>query len=396
MRKGLMVIFIVGFILIVGFAVLQSQVGNLRPALLPPSKNIVDILENKGAKKQGEAVEIPLKVPSGFQVSVFARGVGSARDLEFTPDGTLLVSDTKDGKVYALPDKNSDGKTDEVKQILSGLDNPHGLALYNGKLFVAEETQVSRYSFDEKALTATKEKTLFSLPAGGRHFTRSLAFNKKGDLFVAVGSTCDVCIERDDKLAAVVISNAEGKAPRLFSKGLRNSVFVAINPDSQELWGTEMGRDFLGDEAPPDEVNILKDGKDYGWPVCYGDRVYDKNFNERSSSYCVGTQAPVYKIAAHSAPLGLTFIDSAQFPKGEQGDLLVAYHGSWNRSTPIGYKVVRMHVEGDKVTGEEDFLTGFLGGSDALGRPVDVVFDASGNLFVSDDKAGVVYLITKK
>ncbi len=394
MKKAAFFLIIVILLLAI-LAFMIPVISGIKPAVLPPSKNITDILDQNASKKQGEAVEIPLKVAPGYKVSVFAKGVGIARDLEFSPEGTLLVSATQDGKVFAMPDKNKDGKADEVKSILSGLDNPHGLAFYNGKLYVAAETEVTRYLFDEKALTAQKEKTLFALPPGGRHFTRSIVFNKKGDMYVSLGSTCDVCFEKEEFIGTVIISNAEGKAPRVYAKGLRNAVFIAVNPTTQEVWATEMGRDFLGDEAPPDEVNILRDGEDYGWPVCYGDRVYDKNFNQRSPSYCGATQLPAYKIPAHSAPLGLTFIDSKEFSADEQGDLLVAYHGSWNRSEPTGYKVVRMNVVGGRITAEEDFLSGFLQGGEALGRPVDMIFDQEGSLFVSDDKAKVVYLINK-
>jgi len=155
-----------------------------------------------------------------------------------------------------------------------------------------------------------------------------------------------------------------------------------------------MGRDFLGDNKPPDEINIIEKDKHYGWPFCYGDQVYDPSLGQRDQAFCDTTIAPVYKIQAHSAPLGLTFIDSPIFPESWQGDLLVSYHGSWNRSTPVGYKVVHMNVEEGRITSEEDFLSGFLQGSTALGRPVDMEFGSSGELYLSDDKSGAVYLIT--
>lgn len=327
--------------------------------------------------------------PPEFKMEIFAQGLGTPRDLEFSPGGVLLVSIPSQGKVLAI----RDGST---KEILGNLERPHGLAFYKGKLFVAEETRIVRYNWDENNLQADRDKILFDLPMGGRHFTRTIAFNKDGQMFVSIGSTCDVCFEEHPWHGTVIVSNSEGRDPRVFAKGLRNAVFIAIHPQTNELWGTEMGRDFLGNDLPPDEVNVIKEGKDYGWPVCYGDKVYDEKFGQRSPSYCENTESPIFEIAAHSAPLGLAFIDSEQFPREWQGDLLVAYHGSWNRSTPIGYKVVQLEIENGRVVRESDFLTGFLKNAEVLGRPVDLIFDKEGNLFVSDDGKGVIFKVSRK
>ncbi len=355
--------------------------GDVRPAILPP--------KNQPAVKVTTSEANPaLKVPSEFSIGVFAQNLGGVRDLEFSPGGTLLASIPSEGKILALGQTN--GKT-KTKDVLKGLDRPHGMAFYNNSLFVAEEKRIVRYRWDEEELEATQDKVLFIIPAGGRHFTRSIVFDQSGRLFASLGSTCDVCNENHPFLAAVIASDSEGSNPRVFSNGLRNSVFITVNPETQEVWVTEMGRDFLGDNLPPDEINILKDGKNYGWPNCYGNKVPDRNFNPNAN--CADTEPPIYEIPAHSAPLGLTFINSSQFPSDWQGDLLMAYHGSWNRSSPIGYKVVRINVEGNRVLGEEDFLTGFLEGSEDIGRPVDLIFDKNGNLYISDDKSGAVYIV---
>lgn len=342
-----------------GYYLLKTRVGDIRPAVLPP--------KSESLKMQN--------------LSVFAQNLGGVRDLEFSPQGTLLASVPSQGKVIALVKKNG---TAQIQEILTNLNSPHGIAFYNNQLFVAEETQVVRYNWNEQNLTASQDKVLFDLPPRGNHFTRSLVFDKEGKLYVSVGSTCNVCNERDERYASVLISDKEGNNPRVFAKGLRNAVFLTLNPKSGDVWVTEMGRDFLGDNLPPDEINILKEG-DYGWPNCYGNKVPDRNFNP--SADCSNTEGPIFEIPAHSAPLGLTF--------DPQGDLLVAYHGSWNRSVPDGYKVVKMTVEGDTITKAEDFITGFINGSQAIGRPVDLIFDKEGNLYMSDDKAGVVYLIPK-
>lgn len=395
MKKAVFILSMVAFLGGVIFLI-KNKIGDIRPAVLQPAVDIEERLVEEEGKRDFVKTELGLKIAEGFQIGIFSSNLEKARDLQLSPGGTLLLSIPPQGKVVALPDKDRDGKADQVVDVLTGLDNPHGLAFFNGKLFVAEETRVVRYDLDEKSLRATKDKELIKLPKGGRHFTRTIAFNRKGEMFVSIGSTCDTCFEKHSWLAAVIVSNSQGDDPRLFAKGLRNSVFIKVNPDTQELWGTEMGRDFLGDDLPPDEINIIKKDRDYGWPICYGERVYDKKFGQGSPQYCAKTEGPIYEIAAHSAPLGLVFINSEKFPKDWQGDLLVAHHGSWNRSTPIGYKVVRLKIEGSQIIGEEDFLTGFLTDSATTGRPVDLEFGREGKLYLSDDKSAVVYIIDKR
>jgi len=319
-----------------------------------------------------------------------------ARDLEFSPGNTLLVSDPSSGKVVALPDKNKDGRADIVKEIVTGLNKPHGLAFYRSYFYVAELTRISRYKWDEQSLTAMFDRELFAVPYNGGHSTRSLVIDKDGNLFVTIGSSCNVCVEKHDWLAAVVVSDVEGRDPRPFAKGLRNSVFIKIHPVTGELWGTEMGRDLLGDNIPPEEINIIRSGGDYGWPYCFDEKIHDDNFDSKREHSCSETTSPIWKMQAHSAPLGIAFISSKQFSKEWQGDLLVAFHGSWNRSIPTGYKIVRLNVEGNKIIGQEDFLTGFLQGSSTLGRPVDLEFDKDGSLYISDDKVGAVYKVSKQ
>ncbi len=350
-------------------------------------------------KQDLEAPNFQAKLPEGFKIGVFAKSLGAARDLEFSPGGTLLVSIPDSGKVVALPDKNGDGIADETKVVLSADDNPHGLAFYNGKLYLAETRSVSRWSWNEEKLTATKEKDLFSLPGNGNHDKRTLVIDTKGKMYVSVGSTCNVCNEKDDFSGKIIVSDTEGTAPKVFSSGQRNAPFLQFNPATLELWATGMARDLLGDNIPPDEINIIKEGRDYGWPNCYGNKIADKGFSQTAS--CGNTEAPIYEIPAHSAPLGLALIySSKQFPEDWQKDLFVAYHGSWNRSSPAGYKVVRLNVEGSKITGSEDFLTGFIAadaksGGEAVSRPVDLIFDKEGALYISDDKAGNIFKVSR-
>ncbi|MBI2022581.1 PQQ-dependent sugar dehydrogenase [Candidatus Daviesbacteria bacterium] len=348
--------------------------------------------------KVGKPVEFNLKLPEGFKIGIFAEGLDNPRDLAISEGGTLLVSIPSRGKVVALPDRDNDGVADEVKEVLVSQQRPHGLVFNKGKLFVAEETQVSSYDWDEQKVEALNRKKVFSLPKGDRHFTRTIDFDSQGRMYVSVGSTCDVCFEGDPFLAAVVSLEPGRVTPRVFAKGLRNATFIKVKPDTGELWVTEMGRDFLGDNKPPDEINIVREGGDYGWPICFGNKTHDNEFDKKVyiRDPCEDTEAPVYEIQAHSAPLGLNFINSSQFPKDSQGDLLVAYHGSWNSTEKVGYKIVKLDLEGSKVVKEEDFITGFLKAEEVLGRPVDLEFDQQGSLYISDDKKGTVYKVIKQ
>ncbi len=373
--------------------IIKTRVGDLRPVILP-AKSVMT--SQKASILIGDQPSIPLQISDSFKIGVFAKDLGAPRDLQLSPGGTMLASIPSKGEIVALPDKNNDGRSDETKIIISNLKNPHGIAFFNNKLFVAQETELDRYNFDEGSLTATLDKKLFNIPVGGRHTSRTIEFNSKGEMFVSIGSTCDVCMERNAWNGAVIVSNAEGIGPKVYSSGLRNAVFIKLNPKSDSVWGVEMGRDYLGDNLPPDEINILREGGNFGWPYCYGDKTHDDSFDPRNSHGCSDTIAPVFKIQAHSAPLGLNFINSAQFPADWQGDLLVSFHGSWNRSVPTGFKVVHMKVSGENILSQEDFLTGFLQGSNTLGRPVDLEFDKEGSLFISDDKAGAVYKVIKK
>lgn len=376
-------------VLLLLFLVLfRNKVGDIRPAVLLPKPT---------ESSKITPSDLKLTLSSDYTLGIFAEDLGNVRDLEFTTDGTLIASITSSGEIIVLPDKNNDNRADSAKRILTGLNNPHGVAFYNSKLYVVEENKLTRYNWNENNLEASLDKVLLNLPSGGRHFTRSLAFDSTGKLYISIGSTCDVCRENHPWLTSVVITDANGNNPQVFAEGLRNSVFIAVNPATNELWGTEMGRDFLGDNKPPDEINIIRNGINYGWPDCYGNKVPDTNFNQgATNATCNNTEPPIYEIAAHNAPLGLTFIRSSQFPSDWQGDLLIAYHGSWNRSTPTGYKIVRMKVDGNIIAGEEDFLSGFLQGSEIVGRPVDMAFDKNGKLYISDDKSGRVYIVSKK
>lgn len=392
-------IFLITLILITGVFVylfITKQILPEHSSFIPPLPGTESAPIKMSA---GQVPDIDFSLPEGFSVHVFATGLNTARDLVFTPGGTLLVSDPSTGSVVALPDKNGDGVADEVKTILSNQDKAHGMAFFKDKLYVAGVDRVVMYSFDEAGLTASLDRELFTLPRNSLHDKRAIAFNSQGQMFVSVPSSCNVCNQDQFLGGSVIVSDMNGKKPIVYAQGLRNSPFFAVDSATDEIWATEMGRDYLGDDLPPDEINIISDGKNYGWPNCYSNKIWDKNFNKDSSDPCINTVSPIFEIPAHSAPLGLVFINSKQFPEDWQGDLLVAYHGSWNRSTPAGFKVVHANVEGKSINGADDFMTGFQQGKNAksaFARPVDLIFDKAGNLYISDDKGGNVFIIQKQ
>ena len=350
--------------------------GGLWFANSPAKENLVQLIENgtniTGIPKPGEnQTQFPLKVPESYSISVYVKDLGKARDLTLDPNGVVVASLMDKGQVVAVPGGN-------IRIIAEGLGNPHGLAFNGDKLFVAETDQVAVYDYDAVNFKASNKKKIIDLPPGGRHFTRSLVI-RDGRLFVSIGSTCDTCVEKDNRYASIWTANLDGSGFKSYATGLRNSVFMALNPETNEIWATEMGREFLGDNLPPEEVNIIREGGNYGWPYCYGDKVPDPQTNSGGTKFnCANTVTPHIAFQAHSAPLGLVLLEN---------DLLVSYHGSWNRSTPTGYKVVRF-----RNGTEEDFLTGWQDDGLALGRPVDILVKGR-EIYISDDKAGVIYLL---
>ena len=344
------------------------------------------------AEAQGEP---KLKVPPGFAIDVFADKVGSVRFMAIDPAGTLLVSEPSAGRVLALPDKNGRGRADSVQTVVTGLDQPHGLAFHEGALYVAENSRVQRFTYDPATMKATQPTLLTRLPAGGGHWTRTVVFGPDGLMYVSVGSSCNVCRESDKRRAAVLRFNADGSGEKLFASGLRNAVGLAFHPTSGVLWATVNERDWRGDDVPPDYVTEIREGTVHGWPDCMtvrGRVIIDTSFTK--SAACDKVTTPTVEIQAHSAPIGLAFYTGTQFPEEYRGSLFVAYRGSWNRSLPTGYKIVRIRVRDGQPPAVEDFATGWLQGTSSWGRPVDLVVGRDGALYLSDQGAGRIYRIT--
>lgn len=372
---------------------------NLRgvgPAIRPPVGDIAEELD----KTPGPAVNetnIPLKLPAGFSISIFAKDLPGARVMEFDTFGNMWVSQTSEGIISLLYVK--DGRVYEQGPVLKNLRKPHGLAFdpeFETLLYFAEDGGVSTLP----TYSDGGPQKILDLPPGGGHFTRTIGIGPDKRLYISIGSSCNVCNESDDRRAKIYSANRDGSDFKEFARGLRNSVFFTWNNSDGRMWATEMGRDLLGDNTPPDEINIIEEGKNYGWPNCYGKNIHDDNFDKNTyiRNPCMEPfeTASHVDLQAHSAPLGLAFVPAPPvggWPEEYRNDLIVAYHGSWNRTNPTGYKLVRIKLDDyGNYVGIEDFITGWLTNDGALGRPVDVKFYKD-VLYVSDDKSGVVYKI---
>jgi len=339
-----------------------------------------------------------LKLPPGFTIDFFAKDLGNARFMTLDPRGTLLVSVPRAGRVIALPDDNRDGKADGTVPVVEGLELPHGLAFLEGKLYVAETGRVVRFDYDPATRRVRGAPTVVvaDLPARGQHWTRTIAIGSDRHLYVSVGSSCNSCEERDPRRAAITRYDIDGRSGAPFGTGLRNAVGIAFRPGTSELWATVNGRDWLGDDRPSEYITRIEEGGFYGWPYCHWTvpgPVADPDL--RGGDRCKTARRPSVLYQAHTAPLGLAFYTGSQFPPEYRGDLFVALHGSWNRSVPVGYKVIRVKMAGPEPV-VEDFATGWLVGGRSWGRPVDLAVAPDGALFVSDDSLGVVYRITHR
>ena len=359
----------------------------------PPRPVTIRVPRQQGMT--GLTVERTLTLPDGFEIAVFAAGMARARFMAWSSEGDLLISETlpSNGKVYVLPDRDHDGVADDRVVFAQGLRSPHGLAFYQNYLYVAEETRVVRFVWQGGQPAAGPPEAIVEGLPGGGHITRTIGFGPDDKLYLSVGSSCNVCLEADERRAAITQYNPDGSGGRVYARGLRNAVGFIWRPGTDEFWATNMGRDNLGDDMPPETINLVRDGADFGWPYCHNGTIPDPQFASRGS--CANVARPAVEMQAHSAPLGLRFYTGEMFPPDFDGDLLVAFHGSWNRTEPTGYKLVRVRFQDGRPTGQvEDFVTGWLAGGDDWGRPVDVIVSADGSVYLSDDSLGVVYRIT--
>jgi glucose/arabinose dehydrogenase len=341
----------------------------------------------------------PLTVASGLHIKYFAK-VPGARVMAVGSDGAVYVSMPGGDRVVRVWDTNGDGVADSSRTAVSGLNNPSGLAFHKGYLYIANTDGVVRVQLDGNGVPTSAPVSVNHVTGDGGHSTRTIVFGADSAMYVSVGSSCNLCVERDSDRATVMRFNEDGSGGRIYSSGLRNAVGLAVEPSSRKLWVSQNERDNISpdhENLPPEEINILQDGKDYGWPYCYSrNGAAVPNPEYANTTRCPSTVPAALEMQAHSAPLGMTFLNRAtMLPESFRGDLLVAFHGSWNREQPTGAKVVRIHVAGGVPTGIEDFVTGWQREDGSRwGRPADVQVYRDGSVLISDDQSGSIYRVT--
>ena len=374
-----------------------AQPSRPGPAVTSPPTGVGGLPTTPAAQVEPTRV-IPsadaISLPPGFGISIFAQGLRDPRMMALGSDGYLYVAERGAGRIVRLPDRDHDGVADAVVVVAEDLSAPSSIAFYrDGSLYVGETKRVLRLSApDERGLFQEQQVIVDGLPSGG-HNTRTVLFSPDwSSLFVSIGSSCNVCVEEDQRRATIMRYNPDGSGEQVYAQGLRNAVGITFCPGSGELWATNNGRDRLGDDQPPETVYQIREGDNAGWPYCHSGRIVDPDYG--SPTACDGVVAPAVEMQAHSAPLGLTFYSGSQFPEEYWGDLFIAFHGSWNRAVPTGYKLVRVPMQDGRAGQVRDFATGWLrANSSQWGRPVDVLTGADGSLFVSDDGSGTIYRI---
>jgi glucose/arabinose dehydrogenase len=339
-----------------------------------------------------------MTVPAGLKIAFFAHTPG-ARWLALGPDGSVYVSTSRNGTIVRLSAVNQGGTPDSQVVIEKGLKQPHGMAFHKGFFYVANTDGVVRFALDAHGLPTGDPTYVNHYASGEGHSTRTILFGPDSAMYVSVGSSCNVCVETDSTRATVMRYNEDGSNGRVFARGLRNAVGLAVDPYTQTIWATQNERDDIKpdhEDLPPDELNLLTEGGDYGWPYCWGNRVPNPEFKD-STARCAPTIPPALGFQAHSAVLGITFLDKATVvPPDMQGDALAAFHGSWNRKVPTGDKIVRIHVINGHPTFYDDFITGWqMPDGSRWGRVADIMVAADGSLLITDDQIGAVYRVSK-
>lgn len=336
-----------------------------------------------------------IQLPQGFDISIYAE-VENARSMVRSPEGTLFVGNRTKDKVYALRDTDGDFKADEKYVLDSGLNMPCGVAFRDGALFVAEVSRILRYDSIEHRLDNPPEPVVVfdQFPTDRHHGWKFIRFGPDGKLYVPVGAPCNICNNEAEKpiYASITRLNPDGTELEIFARGVRNSVGFDWHPKTRQLWFTDNGRDHLGDELPPDELNRADTaGMHFGYPFCHAGIVTDPDFGHLAD--CQDFVPPAQALGPHVAALGMRFYTGEMFPEAYQHQIFIAEHGSWNRSSKIGYRIMLVRLEGNQAVSYEPFATGWLQGEEVWGRPADLELLPDGSLLVSDDYKGCIYRI---
>jgi len=336
-----------------------------------------------------------IKLPPGFTIEVYADNIPGARSMTLTPKGTLFVGTRNEGKVYAVTGRAGTRKGREIFTIADGLNMPNGVAFRNGSLYVAEVSRVIRYDKIEERLADPPQPVVIndSFPTKTHHGWKFIRFGPDGKLYVPVGAPCNVCEEKNPRFASIMRMDPDGRNLELFARGVRNTVGFDWSPLSGELWFTDNGRDWMGDNQPPDELNRAPvPGLHFGFPYLHGRNTPDPKYSTAHGKE--GLTPPEMELGPHVASLGMRFYTGRLFPAEYRNQIFIAEHGSWNRSRPIGYRITMVRFSGNRPVSYEVFAEGWLLGGKAWGRPVDIEVMADGSLLVSDDKAGAIYRIS--
>lgn len=336
-----------------------------------------------------------IKLPPGFEISVFADNVPNARAMVLGANGTLFVGSMHAGKVYAVKTRNN--RAIETVTIASGLNMPVGVAFRSGALYVSDVSRILRFDNIETNLTTPQRPVVVSdrFPPETHHGWKFIAFGPDGMLYVPVGAPCNICDPDSNRYANIMRMRPDGSGLEVFTRGVRNSVGFDWHPETQELWFTDNGRDTLGDDLPSDELNhASKPGMHFGYPYCHQGDVPDPQFGVNRK--CAEFTPPVVKLGPHVASLGMRFYTGSMFPAEYRNNVFVAEHGSWNRSRKIGYRIKRVVLSGGQAEKHEVFAEGWLQGESAWGRPADVLVMPDGALLVSDDLYGAIYRVSYK
>ena len=331
-----------------------------------------------------------VELPPGFIIEEYA-DAPEARSLALGDKGTLFVSNRKERSVYAVVE-NADGSTRTI-ELLRGMSTPNGIAFHEGDLYVAEIDRVFRYADIEENLDAVPEGEILEidLPSERHHGWRYIGFGPDGKLYISIGAPCNVCDEFG--YAQIIRMNADGSERETFASGVRNSVGFTWHPTTDELWFTDNGRDMMGDDVPPCELNHApRAGLHFGFPYCHGDDIVDPRFGKDRK--CEDYRPPARELGPHVAPLGVKFYTGDMFPAEYRNQVFIAEHGSWNRSRKIGYRITLVRLDGNRAVSYEPFAFGWLQGQSVSGRPVDLIVKEDGSLLVSDDLAGKIYRIS--
>lgn len=374
--------------IIVGFFVLINSVG------VTPGIIVHSLFGDGGDTPSQQTVRSRLKVPEGFSVGLYAGNVVNARVIMFSRSGDLLVAQPRESKVSILGrDVNENGKADGQRVLLDNLYRPTSIDFFEDYLYISESNAVGRIRFDHASgeTIGDYERIITGLGDEGNHWTKTIRFGPDGLLYLSSGSTCNVCTETDPQRATITRYNPDGSGEERFATGLRNSVGFDWAPFDNQIYATDNGRDLLGDDYPPCELNKVELGKSYGWPNVNGFGDLDPDFGDESK---LGeATSPVHGFRPHNAPLGIRFIDLAAFPDEYRQSALTALHGSWNRSSYDGYKVVSLHRNPDGSFEEKNFLTGFEKDGDIIGRPADVTGGPDDCAYISDDYGMAIYRV---